>query len=165
VNADELRARAHEIARALPGSQFDRPFGPDWDVYRVRGRIFALLTETTGPQMLTLKADPQDGAALGGVGQVGQEGQDAEEGRHGLHLLPSGRAQEFVEALAAGVGDGQGPAGASARAGARGAGDQAGPFQAGQGGKAVGPGALTVDGVQRLSSDGSAPASHPGRGL
>ena len=64
VNADELRARAHKIARALPGSQFDRPFGPDWDVYRVRGRIFALLTETTGPQMLTLKADPQDGAAL-----------------------------------------------------------------------------------------------------
>ena len=64
MNADELRARAHEIARALPGSQFDRPFGPDWDVYRVRGRIFALLTETTGPQMLTLKADPQDGAAL-----------------------------------------------------------------------------------------------------
>ena len=64
MNADELRARAHEIARALPGSQFDRPFGPDWDVYRVRGRIFALLTETTGPQMLTLKADPEDGAAL-----------------------------------------------------------------------------------------------------
>ena len=64
MNADELRARAHEIARALPGSQFDQPFGPDWDVYKVRGRIFALLTETTGPQMLTLKADPQDGAAL-----------------------------------------------------------------------------------------------------
>ena len=38
-------------------------------------------------------------------------------------------------------------------------------FQAGQGGEAVGPGALTVDGVQRLSGDGSAPASHPGRGL
>ena len=64
VNADELRARAHEIARTLPGSQLDRPFGPDWDVYKVRGRIFALLTETTGPQMLTLKADPEDGAAL-----------------------------------------------------------------------------------------------------
>ena len=64
VNADELRARAHEIARSLPGSRLDRPFGPDWDVYKVRGRIFALLTETTGPQMLTLKADPEDGAAL-----------------------------------------------------------------------------------------------------
>ena len=64
MNADELRARAHEVARTLPGSQLDRPFGPDWDVYKVRGRIFALLTETTGPQMLTLKADPQDGAAL-----------------------------------------------------------------------------------------------------
>ena len=55
VNADELRARAHEVARTLPGSQLDRPFGPDWDVYKVRGRIFALLTETTGPQMLTLR--------------------------------------------------------------------------------------------------------------
>ena len=51
-------------AGSLPGSRLDRPFGPDWDVYKVRGRIFALLTETTGPQMLTLKADPQDGAAL-----------------------------------------------------------------------------------------------------
>ena len=39
-----------------------------------------------------------------------------------------------MEALAAGVGDGQDPAGAPARAGPRGAGDQAGPLQAGQGG-------------------------------
>ncbi len=59
-----MRACAHEVAQALPGSELCQPFGPDWEVYKVRGRIFALLTQAFGPQILNLKVDPEDGEAL-----------------------------------------------------------------------------------------------------
>ncbi len=64
MNADELATAAHEVAQGLPGSELGQPFGPDWDVYKVRGKVFALLTQCVGPQMLTLKADPPDARAL-----------------------------------------------------------------------------------------------------
>ena len=64
MDADELCALAHEVAQELPGSELMNPFGPDWDVYKVRGKVFALLTASAGPQMLTVKADPEDGEAL-----------------------------------------------------------------------------------------------------
>ncbi|VEG30086.1 Uncharacterized protein conserved in bacteria [Actinomyces howellii] len=64
MNGDDLRETAHSVAQELPGSELTRPFGPDWDVYKVRGKVFALLTRSAGPQMLTVKADPEDGEAL-----------------------------------------------------------------------------------------------------
>ncbi len=58
----------HECARAradeLPGAELDHPFGPEWDVYKVRGRVFMLLTVLAGEPIVTLKADPEDSKAL-----------------------------------------------------------------------------------------------------
>lgn len=64
MDAVILREIAVEQAEELPGSELVHPFGPDWDVYKVRGKIFMLLTESVGPQMVILKSDPEDSLAL-----------------------------------------------------------------------------------------------------
>lgn len=64
MDSVELTRIARERADELPGSELGQPFGPDWDVYKVRGKVFALLTEVTGEPMVTLKADPEESVAL-----------------------------------------------------------------------------------------------------
>lgn len=57
---DVAAARAAE----LPSTTVGTPFGPDWDVWKVRGKVFMLQTEVTGVEMVTLKAAPSDSIAL-----------------------------------------------------------------------------------------------------
>lgn len=56
----------HEAARALclahPGATEDLPFGPDVLVFRVGGKIFALLALDEHPPTLNLKGDPEANA-------------------------------------------------------------------------------------------------------
>ena len=59
-----LHARARERADELPGSGLEHPFGPEWDVYKVREKVFMLLTELAGRSVVILKADPEDAKAL-----------------------------------------------------------------------------------------------------
>ena len=53
-------ARADE----LPGAALEHPFGPDVDVFKVRGKVFMLFSEVSGEPVVTLKARPADGAVL-----------------------------------------------------------------------------------------------------
>ena len=48
-----------------PGAVLDHPFGPDADVYKVAGKMFALVLSAgaAGPRV-NLKVDPPDGASL-----------------------------------------------------------------------------------------------------
>ena len=55
---------ARQHAEEMLGSQIQYPFGPDWEVFKVRGKIFLLLTAVTGQQQMIIKADPVDGRAL-----------------------------------------------------------------------------------------------------
>lgn len=64
MDGDELHRIAMDRAEELPGSELEYPFGPDWDVYKVRDRIFMLVTELAGSAIVTLKADPDDARAL-----------------------------------------------------------------------------------------------------
>jgi predicted DNA-binding protein (MmcQ/YjbR family) len=64
VNGDTLQARASARAHALPGAELQHPFGPEWDVFKVRGKVFALMTGVSGESIVTLKANPDDGVAL-----------------------------------------------------------------------------------------------------
>jgi predicted DNA-binding protein (MmcQ/YjbR family) len=57
---DRARARADE----LPGADLENPFGRDWDVFKVRGEVFMLMTEVTGEPIVVLKAEPHDAQAL-----------------------------------------------------------------------------------------------------
>ncbi len=64
MNGEELQEHARERVRELPGADLEHPFGPDWDVYKVRDKVFMLLTDVTGEPIVILKTDPEDGKAL-----------------------------------------------------------------------------------------------------
>lgn len=64
MKGDRLHRCARDRAEELPGSRLEHPFGPEWDVYKVRDKVFMLLTSTTGAEIVTLKTAPEDGDAL-----------------------------------------------------------------------------------------------------
>ena len=64
MDGQALQHHAVERAEELPGAELHHPFGPDWDVWKVRGKVFMLLTSITGTPMVTLKASPSDGLTL-----------------------------------------------------------------------------------------------------
>jgi predicted DNA-binding protein (MmcQ/YjbR family) len=64
VNDDTLQAQARERVQELPGAGLAHPFGPEWEVFKVRDKVFMLLTEVTGEPIVILKAAPEDGKAL-----------------------------------------------------------------------------------------------------
>ena len=64
IPGTDLARLAAERALGLPATSLSHPFGPDWDVYKVRDRVFLLITEHLGEQIVTCKARPEDGRAL-----------------------------------------------------------------------------------------------------
>ena len=64
MNGKKLQQMAAECAENLPGSVLEHPFGPEWDVHKVRGKVFMLMTDVTGEPLVILKAAPGEAAAL-----------------------------------------------------------------------------------------------------
>lgn len=62
--AEELQAGATAACEELPGAEMSHPFGPEWDVWKVRGRVFMLQGEREGVGHVTVKAHPDDVRAL-----------------------------------------------------------------------------------------------------
>jgi len=86
---DTLQQQARRRVEELPGAELEHPFGPEWEVFKVRGKVFMLLTETTGDPIVIVKADPEDGKALR------EQHQDITPGyhmnkRHWITLNPGG---------------------------------------------------------------------------
>lgn len=63
MDADLLTRTAAARADELPGAERSTPFGPEWDVYKVRGRVFLLLP-LDGTGRVTVKSHPDDAVAL-----------------------------------------------------------------------------------------------------
>ncbi|MGW0605873.1 MmcQ/YjbR family DNA-binding protein [Streptomyces sp. NPDC002640] len=59
-----LHETAADCAQELPGAELDHPFGEDWEVYKVRGKVFMLMTEVPGRPVVILKSEPGDALAL-----------------------------------------------------------------------------------------------------
>lgn len=70
-----LHELADEVALQLPVAELTHPFGPEWDVYKVVGKIFMLRSRLPdhgakdvdapgGTRIIVLKADPGDVHAL-----------------------------------------------------------------------------------------------------
>ncbi|WP_288855585.1 MmcQ/YjbR family DNA-binding protein [uncultured Corynebacterium sp.] len=57
-------SHARSAALELPGTQLTHPFGPAWDVWKIQGKVFALLTEEAGKPMAIVKSDPPIGESL-----------------------------------------------------------------------------------------------------
>lgn len=53
-----------EYLQKMPASETDYPFGPEVTVYKVKGKMFALLSEREGRQYVNLKCQPEDGEIL-----------------------------------------------------------------------------------------------------
>lgn len=64
MQGDPLQQYARDRVEELPGAGLEHPFGPHWEVFTVRGKVFMLLTEVTGEPIVILKAAPEDGRAL-----------------------------------------------------------------------------------------------------
>jgi predicted DNA-binding protein (MmcQ/YjbR family) len=64
LKGTKLQERAAARTQELPGTELGHPFGEDWDVYKVGGKVFMLLTEVTGEPIVVLKATPADSKAL-----------------------------------------------------------------------------------------------------
>jgi len=87
-----LQQFARDRADELPGAGLEHPFGPEWEVFKVRGKVFMLLTEVTGEPIVIIKADPEDSKAL-------REQHDITPGyhmnkRHWITLRPGGDLHE-----------------------------------------------------------------------
>lgn len=64
MHGTTLQERAAERAQELPGAELTHPFGEDWDVYKVRGKVFMLATAVTQEPVVVLKAAPADARSL-----------------------------------------------------------------------------------------------------
>lgn len=60
----KLQDVAREVAEELPASTMGHPFGPEYEVFKVKGKVFMLLTEVPGDPIVVLKSDPEDSEAL-----------------------------------------------------------------------------------------------------
>lgn len=64
MQGDTLQQHARDRVEELPGAELEHPFGPDWEAFKVRGKVFMLITEFTGDPMVIVKADPEDSKTL-----------------------------------------------------------------------------------------------------
>jgi len=64
MNGKKLQQMTAECAEGLPGTALEYPFGPEWDVFKVRGKVFMLITGVTGEPMVIVKSAPDEAAAL-----------------------------------------------------------------------------------------------------
>ena len=58
TGASSLRPKMRRLLGGMPGAVEEEPFGPGVWVWKVGGRIFALLTQDDEPPRLSLKCDP-----------------------------------------------------------------------------------------------------------
>lgn len=64
MDGETLQKTAADCAEELPGAGLEHPFGPEWEVYKVRGKVFMLMTQVTGEPSVILKSAPDESAAL-----------------------------------------------------------------------------------------------------
>ncbi|MEV5882471.1 MmcQ/YjbR family DNA-binding protein [Streptomyces sp. NPDC052020] len=64
MNGSTLQTFAAECAERLPGARLEHPFGPDWEVFKVHGKVFMLMTSVPGEPVVILKSEPGEAEAL-----------------------------------------------------------------------------------------------------
>ncbi|MFE9790044.1 MmcQ/YjbR family DNA-binding protein [Nocardia salmonicida] len=64
MNGKKLQQMAAEYAEGLPGTVLEHPFRPEWDVHKVRGKVFMLMTDLAGEPLVILESAPDEAAVL-----------------------------------------------------------------------------------------------------
>ncbi|WP_129658402.1 MmcQ/YjbR family DNA-binding protein [Rothia halotolerans] len=94
-----LQQYARERAEELTAAALEHPFGPDWEVYKVRGKVFMLLTGITGEPIVILKSLPDEARALRGSHEEITPGYHMNK-QHWITLSPGGSIdKQFVDDL------------------------------------------------------------------
>ena len=64
MDGRQLQERAAARAQELPGAEMSHPFGEDWDVHKVAGKVFMLFSQVAGTDVVIVKSAPSDAKAL-----------------------------------------------------------------------------------------------------
>lgn len=64
MDPDTVLTLAHDQAIQYPSVKIEHPFGPEYTVYKVRGKVFMMHFELRGSPSMNLKIDPLDGEVL-----------------------------------------------------------------------------------------------------
>ena len=64
MTEDELNELTVAVCESMPGAEETHPFGPEATVYKVAGKMFALISSGSGSLGVNLKIPPEDGEAL-----------------------------------------------------------------------------------------------------
>lgn len=64
MDGQELQKVANASATELPDVTLERRVSPNWEVYKVHGKVFMLMTDLPGHPVVIVKADPNEAAAL-----------------------------------------------------------------------------------------------------
>ncbi|KNC08640.1 hypothetical protein AC791_07950 [Klebsiella sp. RIT-PI-d] len=59
MDSEAIKQCAHRIALELPFTEHCWPFGPEYDVFKVNGRIFMMTAVAHGRPLVSVKSDPQ----------------------------------------------------------------------------------------------------------
>src|ERR671925_164592 len=61
---DDPYLQVHALLSSLPGTVEETPFGPDARVFKVGGKLYAILSADQRSATVSLKVDPLEGEAL-----------------------------------------------------------------------------------------------------
>ncbi|MEV6640664.1 MmcQ/YjbR family DNA-binding protein [Amycolatopsis sp. NPDC051371] len=64
MDEQQLQRIAGDYAADLPDATLEHRSAPDWDLYKVCGKVFMLMTDLPGHPVVILKSDPDHAAAL-----------------------------------------------------------------------------------------------------
>lgn len=96
MDGAQLQETARARADELPGSELGHPFGAEWDVWKVRDKVFMLQTAVTGDPILTVKAHPADAQSLREAHECITAGYHMNK-RHWITLRPGDLDAQLVE--------------------------------------------------------------------
>ena len=97
MNFESLR----QYLLGRPGASEEFPFGPSAMVFKVRGKMFALIAVQENPLSLNLKCDPEEAQALRDVFDAVQPGYHMNKAHWNTVLLdgsiPTGELQRMID--------------------------------------------------------------------
>ena len=64
MDEQQLQKIANDVATELPGVSFEHRENPNWETYKVGGKIFMMMTDLPGHSVVTVKADPAEATVL-----------------------------------------------------------------------------------------------------
>jgi predicted DNA-binding protein (MmcQ/YjbR family) len=64
MDGQELQTVANDHASGLPEVTVEHRVSPNWETYKVGGKVFMLMTDMPGHPVVIVKADPEDALVL-----------------------------------------------------------------------------------------------------